>query len=87
MVGSSFTDEDDDDDTFDGKSLELALSLTIRIVNLMLSFAGFEMSDDQHGHAVAMERLVSSLASLRIEIFPEYMTENCLWNIYFAFAS
>ncbi|CAH8364064.1 unnamed protein product [Eruca vesicaria subsp. sativa] len=47
------------------------------------TFDEFEMSDEQHEHALAMERLVPSLASLRIEICPEYMTENCFWLIYF----
>ncbi|KAL0721569.1 hypothetical protein Bca4012_036168 [Brassica carinata] len=47
------------------------------------TFNGFEMTDDQHDHAVAVERLVPSLASLRIELCPEYMTENCFWMIYF----
>lgn len=47
------------------------------------AFNGFEMTDDQHDHAVAVERLVPSLASLRIELCPEYMTENCFWMIYF----
>lgn len=41
------------------------------------------MSDDQHEHAVVVERLVPSLASLRIELCPEYMSENCFWMIYF----
>ncbi|KAJ0241992.1 BSD domain-containing protein [Hirschfeldia incana] len=47
------------------------------------TFDNFEMSDDQHEHAVAVERLVPSLASLRIELCPEYMSENCFWMIYF----
>ncbi|KAF8059536.1 hypothetical protein N665_1229s0001 [Sinapis alba] len=47
------------------------------------TFDDFEMSDDQHEHALAVERLVPSLASLRIELCPEYMTENCFWMIYF----
>ncbi|KAG2327178.1 hypothetical protein Bca52824_009906 [Brassica carinata] len=47
------------------------------------TFNGFEMTDDQHDHALAVERLVPSLASLRIELCPEYMTENCFWMIYF----
>ncbi|KAJ4897152.1 BSD domain-containing protein [Raphanus sativus] len=47
------------------------------------TFDEFEMSDDQHEHAVVVERLVPSLASLRIELCPEYMSENCFWMIYF----
>ncbi|XP_009150678.1 uncharacterized protein LOC103874029 [Brassica rapa] len=47
------------------------------------SFDEFEMTDDQHEHALSMERLVPSLASLRIELCPEYMSENCFWLIYF----
>lgn len=49
----------------------------------MLFFSEFEMTDDQHEHALSMERLVPSLASLRIELCPEYMSENCFWLIYF----
>lgn len=41
------------------------------------------MADAQYEHALAVERLAPSLASLRIELCPEYMTENCFWRIYF----
>ncbi|KFK28451.1 hypothetical protein AALP_AA8G516000 [Arabis alpina] len=47
------------------------------------SFDGFELSDAQYEHALAVERLAPSLASLRIELCPEYMSENCFWRIYF----
>ncbi|CAA7034642.1 unnamed protein product [Microthlaspi erraticum] len=47
------------------------------------SFDDFEMSDAQYEHAMAVERLAPSLASLRIELCPEYMNENCFWRIYF----
>ncbi|XP_010444613.1 PREDICTED: uncharacterized protein LOC104727254 [Camelina sativa] len=47
------------------------------------SFNDFEMSDAQYEHALAVERLAPSLASLRIELCPEYMSENCFWRIYF----
>lgn len=41
------------------------------------------MADAQYEHALAVERLAPSLASLRIELCPEYMTEICFWRIYF----
>ncbi|CAN8264189.1 unnamed protein product [Cochlearia groenlandica] len=63
-----------DDDNGD---VNLALSL------FHIQFSDFEMTDDQHEHALSMERLVPSLASLRIELCPEYMSENCFWRIYF----
>ncbi|ESQ31259.1 hypothetical protein EUTSA_v10004225mg [Eutrema salsugineum] len=47
------------------------------------TFDDLEMTDDQHEHALAVERLAPSLASLRIELCPEYMSENCFWRIYF----
>uniref|UniRef100_A0A1J3H258 BSD domain-containing protein n=1 Tax=Noccaea caerulescens TaxID=107243 RepID=A0A1J3H258_NOCCA len=47
------------------------------------SFDDFELSDAQYEHAMAVERLAPSLASLRIELCPEYMNENCFWRIYF----
>jgi hypothetical protein len=47
------------------------------------SFDDFELADAQYEHALAVERLAPSLASLRIELCPEYMTENCFWRIYF----
>ncbi|XP_010463759.1 PREDICTED: uncharacterized protein LOC104744398 [Camelina sativa] len=47
------------------------------------SFNDFEMTDAQYEHALAVERLAPSLASLRIELCPEYMSENCFWRIYF----
>ncbi|CAH2043271.1 unnamed protein product [Thlaspi arvense] len=56
-------------DAGDGNSLKIDLD--------------FEMTDDQHEHALAVERLAPSLASLRIELCPEYMSESCFWRIYF----
>ncbi|KAG7535643.1 BSD domain [Arabidopsis thaliana x Arabidopsis arenosa] len=47
------------------------------------SFDDFELADAQYEHALAVERLAPSLASLRIELCPEYMSENCFWRIYF----
>ncbi|XP_051127105.1 uncharacterized protein LOC127248681 [Andrographis paniculata] len=45
--------------------------------------AGFEMSDAQQGHALAIDRLAPSLAALRLELCPEYMSESNFWKIYF----
>lgn len=41
------------------------------------------MSDAQLEHALAIERLAPSLAALRIELSPGYMSEACFWKIYF----
>lgn len=49
----------------------------------MTQISDFELSDAQYEHAMAVERLAPSLASLRIELCPEYMNENCFWRIYF----
>ncbi|XP_010547563.1 PREDICTED: uncharacterized protein LOC104819270 [Tarenaya hassleriana] len=46
-------------------------------------FDGFEMSDAQQEHALAVERLAPALSSLRIELCPAYVTEGCFWRIYF----
>uniref|UniRef100_A0A1J3JJF8 BSD domain-containing protein n=1 Tax=Noccaea caerulescens TaxID=107243 RepID=A0A1J3JJF8_NOCCA len=46
-------------------------------------FDDFEMTDAQYEHALAVDRLASSLAALRIELCPAYMSENCFWRIYF----
>ncbi|CAH2064588.1 unnamed protein product [Thlaspi arvense] len=46
-------------------------------------FDDFEMTDAQYEHALAVDRLASSLAALRIELCPSYMSENCFWRIYF----
>ncbi|XP_018499646.2 uncharacterized protein LOC103933822 [Pyrus x bretschneideri] len=43
----------------------------------------FELSDVQQEHALAVERLVPSLAALRIELCPEHMSESHFWMIYF----
>ncbi|GMH06348.1 hypothetical protein Nepgr_008188 [Nepenthes gracilis] len=43
----------------------------------------FDMSDAQQEHALAVERLVQRLASLRIELCPGYMSEGSFWKIYF----
>lgn len=41
------------------------------------------MSDAQQEHALAIERLGPSLAALRMELCPGYMSEACFWKIYF----
>jgi hypothetical protein len=41
------------------------------------------MTDAQYEHALAVENLASSLAALRIELCPAYMSEYCFWRIYF----
>lgn len=41
------------------------------------------MSDAQQEHALAIEHLAPSLAALRIELCPGYMSEACFWKIYF----
>lgn len=41
------------------------------------------MSDAQHDHALAVERLAPRLAALRIELCPRHMSEGCFWKIYF----
>ncbi|KAE8707677.1 hypothetical protein F3Y22_tig00110377pilonHSYRG00042 [Hibiscus syriacus] len=46
-------------------------------------FDDFDMSDEQQEHALAVERLTPSLAALRIELCPGYMSEGCFWKIYF----
>jgi hypothetical protein len=43
----------------------------------------FNLSDAQQQHAMAVERLVPSLAALRIELCPSYISEPCFWKIYF----
>lgn len=43
----------------------------------------FDLSDAQHEHALAIERLAPRLAALRIELCPGYMSEGCFWMIYF----
>lgn len=43
----------------------------------------FELSDEQYGHAVAIERLVPSLSYLRTELCSTNMSEACFWKIYF----
>lgn len=41
------------------------------------------MTDAQYEHALAVENLASSLAALRVELCPAYMSEYCFWRIYF----
>lgn len=53
------------------------------IEGVVYVFADFEMTDAQYEHALAVDRLASSLAALRIELCPAYMSENCFWRIYF----
>ncbi|GAB2279583.1 hypothetical protein Dimus_014226 [Dionaea muscipula] len=43
----------------------------------------FDMSDDQLEHALAIEHLAPTLASLRIELCPGYLSEGSFWKIYF----
>ncbi|XP_074331408.1 uncharacterized protein LOC141668423 [Apium graveolens] len=43
----------------------------------------FDMSDALQEHALAVERLVPRLKSLRMELFLGYMSETCFWKIYF----
>lgn len=43
----------------------------------------FDMSDAQQEHALAVERLAPSLASVRMELCPEHISESCFWKIYF----
>lgn len=46
-------------------------------------FIDFELSDEQYGHAVAIERLVPSLSYLRTELCSTNMSEASFWKIYF----
>ncbi|OIW10901.1 hypothetical protein TanjilG_27850 [Lupinus angustifolius] len=43
----------------------------------------FDLSDPQQEHALAVERLVPSLAALRMELCPGYISDGCFWKIYF----
>ena len=43
----------------------------------------FAMTDAQQEHALAVERLATRLAALRIELCPGYMSEHRFWMIYF----
>ncbi|KAG9140910.1 hypothetical protein Leryth_010437 [Lithospermum erythrorhizon] len=43
----------------------------------------FDMSDAQQEHALAVESLAPSLAALRMELCPEYISESSFWKIYF----
>jgi hypothetical protein len=51
--------------------------------DMLLCFLDFELSDEQYGHAVAIERLVPSLSYLRTELCSTNMSEACFWKIYF----
>ncbi|KAH0921230.1 hypothetical protein HID58_021248 [Brassica napus] len=42
-----------------------------------------EMSYNQRGHALAIERLAPRLAALRIEPCPYHITVGCFWKVYF----
>ncbi|GAA0184071.1 hypothetical protein LIER_31378 [Lithospermum erythrorhizon] len=44
---------------------------------------GFDMSDAQQEHALAVERLAPRLAALRMELCPEHISESFFWKIYF----
>lgn len=43
----------------------------------------FDLSDAQQEHALAVEHLAPSLAALRMELCPGYMSDGCFWKIYF----
>lgn len=43
----------------------------------------FDLSDAQHEHALAVEHLAPSLAALRMELCPGYMSDGSFWKIYF----
>ncbi|CAJ1929217.1 unnamed protein product [Sphenostylis stenocarpa] len=43
----------------------------------------FDLSDAQQEHALAVEHLAPSLAALRIELCPGYMSDGNFWKIYF----
>ncbi|BAU00309.1 hypothetical protein LR48_Vigan06g024100 [Vigna angularis] len=43
----------------------------------------FDLSDAQHEHALAVEHLAPSLAALRMELCPGYMSDGNFWKIYF----
>jgi len=43
----------------------------------------FDMSDVQQEHALAVERLIPNLASLRLELCPGYISDGQFWKIYF----
>ncbi|XP_006291017.2 uncharacterized protein LOC17885100 [Capsella rubella] len=47
------------------------------------NFDDFEMTDAQYEHALVVERFAPSLAALRVELCPSYMSEYCFWRIYF----
>lgn len=48
-----------------------------------LFVSDFIMSDTQHEHALAVERLAPRLAALRIELCPCHMSEGYFWKVYF----
>nr|ACU20185.1 unknown [Glycine max] len=43
----------------------------------------FDLSDAQQEHALAVEHLAPSLAALRMELCPGYMSDGNFWKIYF----
>ncbi|KAJ7966501.1 BSD domain-containing family protein [Quillaja saponaria] len=43
----------------------------------------FDMSDAQHQHVLAIERLAPRLAALRFELSPCHMSESYFWKVYF----
>jgi len=53
--------------------------------SLSLEFCGldFDLSDAQQEHALAVEHLAPSLAALRMELCPGYMSDGNFWKIYF----
>lgn len=59
------------------------LKVLFKCLSNSRSFSDFEMTDAQYEHALAVEKLASGLAALRIELCPAYMSEYCFWRIYF----
>ncbi|KAK4783170.1 hypothetical protein SAY86_007544 [Trapa natans] len=44
---------------------------------------GFELTDAQQEHALAIQQLAPRLGALRIELCPGYMSEASFWKVYF----
>lgn len=52
-------------------------------INSVYVSVDFDMSDAQQEHAMAIERLYTRFAALRIELCPCHMSENYFWKVYF----
>lgn len=63
--------------TWSVQSLSLYDSSSIR------AFADLEMSNAQHEHVLAIQRLAPRLAALRIELCPAHMSDSYFWKVYF----